>query len=456
MNSARPLNSLHLAGILFVGVLAAKYPMVVSMLWLVIIVVTISGYMANRMQHVWYCIAASPMLEVWSRMAKAPFTPFEIGKYYLVFALLILFIHNLTRKSNHAVYSIGMPMILLLIPSLIVGTYVFDRENWVFNILGTLEIGALLLFAARERWDINCFCKTLRMGMLPIIAILVYLTLSSPGVSEMKFVVGANFEATGGFGTNQVSTILGNGIVLIVILLILDFPIFRYKWISYIILAYLLFRGLLTFSRGGMIGALLCTLIAVMPAMLANMRSFVRFTFLISTLCLLGLMIFTITNSITNNKLLERFMGETEGTLTGWREKTLNSATSGRYGLIGADLQIFSNNVLFGVGPGEAKELRVKYGGIENSAAHTEVTRLLSENGIGGGLFALVFMIFPVIWIRKQKIGKWKGISAALFTLAIFTSFHSAMRTNTTVVFYALAAIPIVLDEYWLDKLLKS
>jgi hypothetical protein len=457
MNSnSKSISIFQLGGILLVGVLASSYPAVISLIWLFVIVSTLAGYFQNKMEKVWYGVAASPMLEVWSRMERAPLIPYEIGKYYLLLVLLILLFQNITRKSNPAVYNVGVFIIMLLIPSLLIATSTFDRENWVFNILGTLEVGAMLLFAARERWDMDRFCKTLRAGLIPVIAVVVFLTVSTPGVSQMNFVLGANFEAAAGFGTNQVSTILGNGIVLIVILLILDFPIFKYKWISYILLAYLLFRGLLTFARGGMIGAFMCIIIATIPAMLSNIKAFARYALLISTLCLFGFVIFTVINGITNNKLLERFKGETEGTIAGKREKTINSATSGRFELMSTDLKIFSGNVLFGVGPGGAKELRMKYGAVEIIGAHTEATRLLSENGIGGGLVALLIFIFPFTWIRKQKISKWKGVSAALFTLAIFTSLHSAMRTNTTIVFYSLAAIPVMLDEYWIHKLLKS
>lgn len=448
----KPVSILQLLLLLLIGTASAYIPFMATLTWLAAIVLSVRGILKKQSEDVWYVIAATPMLEVWGRMSKAMFLPFEMGKYYLLIAIVLLLFQHVRTESSKPVYRIGLFVLLLLVPSLIVGLASFNREEWVFNILSIIELAFLLMFAARERWTIERFCKTIRFALLPSLFILTYLTQTA-SFSNTHFSLSTNFESTNGFGTNQVSTVLGNGIVLIVILLILDYPIFKFRWMSVLLLVWLLSRGLVTMARGGMIAAIICTVIAILPSIFISYRSFFKYIVLFATVAIIGFVIFNAVNNITGNKLLERFMGETQGTLSGSREKSLTTITTGRSDLAYADMEIFKRHSWFGVGPGNAKELRVRYGAVENTAAHTELTRLMSENGIGGLLAFAVLMIFPLYWLGKQRLNKWKGISAALFTLALFTSFHSAMRTNTTVVFYVLAAMPVVFNNYWLRKL---
>jgi O-antigen ligase len=449
--TAKGLNLTLALGILVLGGLSFYIPIIVSASWIVVFFLCFYGFLTHKINWTWYSLAASPMLEVLVRLTRAPFIPYETGKYFLLFALVLLFIHQQKIKAPEPAFKISGWLLLLLLPGLIVSISVFNLEDWVFNAFGILELAFLLFIASRERMQLETFCKTLRFGLLPILAILGFLTVKSPGFSEVSFSLSANYTAAG-FGTNQVATALGAGIVLTVLLLILNYPIFSFKWISYLLLAWLLFRGLLTFSRGGMIGAGLAVFIAIIPAMFSSFRSFLRYTALIICLVISGTFVFMKINDMTGGKLLLRYQGETAGTYEGTRNKTLNTITSGRSDLIKSDIAIFRENPWFGVGPGGAKDLHVKYGAVENSAAHTEFARLLSEHGVGGLLVAIVLTVFPLVWIRRQNIMAWKGIAGGLFMLAIFTSFHSAMRTNITVVYYSLAAMPVVLNVQWFRK----
>lgn len=452
----KPIGWLQLILLMLPGIAPYYFYGALTVVWGIVILLTLYAFISGKAEWIWYCIAASPVLEVWSRMSKASYVPFEIGKYYLLLALPLILWYHIRHRSYPPAYRTGMIMLLVLIPSLIIGFTAFDREQWVFNILPILELGALLMLTARERWTIERFGKTLRWALIPILPFLVHLALRAPVISELSFVLSANAEAAGGFGSNQVSTILANSIVIVVVLLIIGYPLFPFKWMSYVLIGYLAFRGLLTFSRGGTVTAVLSIAVAIIPAMFASTRGFARNMGLIMFLTVFGLGLFWLINNYTGDKLLQRYLGETAGTLSGTRIKTLNVATSGRSELINADFKIFAGNFLFGVSPVEARHLRGKFGALENSAAHTEFTRLLSEHGIGGLCTALILLIFPLIWVRKQKFSAWKKVSSALFALAILTSLHSAMRTNTTVVFYVLAAIPVVMNSHWFMKFKNS
>lgn len=451
---ASAINYYLVAIVAVLGYLSTLSLVVVSIAWLFVVLGCLYGLFFRKMEYVWYGIAASPFMELWGRLVKhAPFLPMEMGKYFLMLCIIIVFADQFLKNKNARLYNTGMLIIFFLLPSLFVNLSDFSRDQWVFNILSLLEMCFLLILTSKERWDIDRFCRTLQIGVIPIIAILVFLTVSTPDYGEINFALGANSDASGGFGSNQVSTILGLGIVFIMLLVLLKRPFFPIIWLNYLLLGYLLFRGLLTFSRGGMIGATLAVIIALIPVLFSSMKYFVRNMVVLIVLVILGFFIFSKVNDITGNQLVLRYEGETTDTKAGHKDKTLNTATSGRSNIIAADIGIFMDNFMFGVGPGGAKELRTDYGLEEATAAHIEFTRLLSEHGLGGVGVIAIMLIFPFVWVRKQNLGIWKGVSAGLFTIAIFTCLHSAMRTNTTAVCYALAAMPIMLNKRWMAQL---
>jgi hypothetical protein len=430
--------------LLLAGVLPYFLPVSLTAFWALLIILSFAGLVKDRTEWIWYCIGASPGMEVWARMSRAPYIPDEIGKYFLAYAILLLFIHHVFRRSEKPLYHTGLIIILLLLPSLIAGIAHFDMQQWIFNVLGPLEMAALLFLAARERWPIEQFCRVLQMALLPIVAMVIFITIKAPGIDDLQFSLSSNRAASGGFGSNQISTILGVGVVLTMLLQLMHRPLFAIKWVNYLLLFYLLFRDLLTFSRGGVIVAVISIMVALYPYIFESLRSFIRYSALFIFLILAGYLVFNKVNDMTGNMLLLRYQGETSGTLTGSREKSWDSYLSGRGTILESDIAIFLDNPVLGSGPGGGRRLREKYG-VDAAAAHTEFSRLLSEHGIGGLVIIFVLIAFPFIWIRKQNIKVWKGIIASLFVMAVLTTFHAAMRTNVMSVFYALAAIPVLI-----------
>jgi hypothetical protein len=226
---ARPLTLAQILGLGILGITPFYSGYILTAICLGIFILAFAGFAKNKMHWVWYGVAASPGLEIWSRMAKAPFVPYEVGKYYLLWAIVLLLIHNIRRPSSPPQHRIGDIITLFLLPGSVVALSHFDYEQWVFNALGIFEIAILLMFAARERWEMENFCRTLQVALLGIILMLVYLTVKSPNIFSIQYKLGANTQASGGFGSNQVSTILGTGLALAVILQLLHRPLFRYS-----------------------------------------------------------------------------------------------------------------------------------------------------------------------------------------------------------------------------------
>lgn len=433
-----------------IGVVSCYVPLLVTAVWAGLYLITVFASVSNRQDWIWYCIAASPMLEVWSRMVRGAVIVDEIGKYYLLLAIAAILLHHARERSHPPVHKAGMYIMLLLIPSMVVNLADFDREQWVFNLLPTLELAALVMLVARERWDVERFARTIQFGLMPIVFVVIYITYKSPSLSSVTFLLSANFGTAAG-GTNQVATVLGLGILFTMLLLLLKRPILP-KWICYILIAYLFFRSFLTFSRGGVFSSVASVLVAIGFAMIVNRKTFIRYSMILVLFAVAGLLVFNKVDEISGHKLSQRYSGETKATITGEQEKTWNKVTSGRTTLIAADWNIFKQYPIFGVGPGGAKDLRTDYGAPPDSAAHTEVTRLMSEHGIGGLLAALFLILFPLYWITKQRYRLWKGVTAALFCMGLLTSMHSAMRTNTTIVCYTLASIPVFVRRHKHEK----
>ena len=211
---------------------------------------------------------------------------------------------------------------------------------------------------------------------------------------------------------------------------------------NYALVAFLLYRGFLTFSRGGMVVAAIVVLILFIPMAISSLNNFIKFTVAILLLGTVSLLLFNKVNTLTNNQLVLRYMGETPGTLSGTKQRNINTITSYRTELARTDLMMFKENWMWGVGIGRAKDERPFYG-FHPIVSHTEFTRLPGEQGIGGLGVVLALVLFPLWWVHKQKHTIWKAVASALFATAILTSFHSSMRTNTTLITYLLASVPV-------------
>jgi O-antigen ligase len=155
------------------------------------------------------------------------------------------------------------------------------------------------------------------------------------------------------------------------------------------------------------------------------------------------ILVFIFSNNLSGNQLALRYSGETNSTLEGSREKDLTVLTTGRWDILVTDWNIFQDHFMTGVGPGESKGIRPQYG-YPAIAAHTEISRLFSEHGVGGFIIVLALFSFPFYWVRKQRSNFSKALTAALLMVSIGTMFHAAMRTNTTTVCFALACLPLI------------
>lgn len=382
-------------------------------------------------------------IELLFRMAQtSPFIPYEVGKYAPFFILLLTLITG-AKKSPHR---LGLAIVILMLPSMLI--YAGDEyiDSFVFTFLGMINLGLSVQYFHGRVIEREQFVRLIRTIMLPIISVLVFVTVKTPSFEDVNFELGANFATTGGFGSNQVSTLFGVGLALMAIAYFNKIVIFKKRSYDVVLIGYLFIRGLLTFSRGGILLAIFSILILIMASRLMryklpgfNFGAVLIFGFLLSMMALLA-------NVLTDNSLLLRYEGETDTTLAGEKEKDLNTITTGRYELFVDEVRIFTENPILGTGPGGAQVFRRE--GHLGAASHSEYSRLLAENGIFGLIICFILTFHPFIQFMSRKRYIGKTISLALAILAVGMTFHAAMRTFVTPFLFGLSTAYIYITPH--------
>ena len=375
-------------------------------------------------------------LELLLRMSKA-ISPHEISKYIIIiFSILGLFFTKKRRKSN----AFGLLFILVLLPSLVQVS--ITKELWlesiVSNVLGPISLGVFLIYFYRYEINKIDIRNLIRAIILPLFSVLVFIqnnTITFDEISEVDF-TASNLSLSGNFGPNQVSVIFGIGFALLLYSIFFGIKIFKYRLLDIAFLIIFAFRGFLTFSRGGISVPFVAFALVVLLSFvrIRDIKAFRRGISLVIGGVIFYL-VFLLANVITGSALEKRFAGE-----TGVTEKTgERDLLSGRDQIVMIDLQIFSDNMLLGVGPGMAKPLRYYCGFANAVAAHTEFSRLLAEHGLLG---AIAILLYTYIIINRRKY--WKTFQNETFFL-LFTwwigflnSNHNALRLGLTILFLGL------------------
>lgn len=392
-----------------------------------------------------YALVYFSSFELIGRMSSSsPYIPYESSKYIMMVLSLIGISFNV---KNLKFSNLGFILLLLLLPSLFIDqSGMVKVSDIIFNLFGIFNIAFALIFLGTLQVDRWKFVSWVRLIAFPIIPVLVYVFLKTPDYSDLEFELSANFDTTGGFGSNQVSTVLGLGAFLFAVALILNYRITTNKLFDIVLFSAFSLQGLLTFSRGGMIGAALglFTLIYFLLKVGKNQLKVLKIPnpkkYILPTV--IGLVFFFILgNIITGGNLALRYQGQTAGTMTGNHEVDFNKFTSARWQLFAEDMVVFAEYPIFGAGGASSKYLRNL---TQNEITHVELSRLIAEHGMFG---LMITVLFGVMYfrIRDSKIdGINKAVQMSFFVLAIFTSFHAATRTFLTPLLVSLSMVTIV------------
>lgn len=387
----------------------------------------------NKNNEALYWAAYVVAAEVFLRMTKGNIGN-EFAKYcIIIFSILGIFFSGISRKAF-----IYFLFLLLLIPGLILGAIEisFDaefRKVVAFNLLGAISLGISCLYTTEKKITLNDFDKLTCWMLYPIMAMTLYVILYNPDIREVVTGTDSNSATSGGFGPNQVSTIFGLGIFLAFIRFLFFSKTLTWQLFHLFLFLLFTFRGIITFSRGGVITGvvmILFLLLAVFP--LISRKGKLKISFASMLLVFSGVIIFAYSMFQTGGLILNRYKGEDSL----GREK--QSRFSGREQLVESDLTMFLENPILGVGVGKNKEYREETTGIK-AASHNEITRMLAEHGTFGILALLILFSVPFVyyfnWNRKYIF------MIPFFLFWLLTINHAAMRTAAPAFIYALTLL---------------
>lgn len=376
-------------------------------------------------------------IEVFYRMTGGMIF-YETGKYSVIIFLIIGMFYKGT-SSKTVPYWIYL---LILIPGIVVASFTLDystefRKAIAFNLSGPVCLGVSALYCYYKKVTAVQFNLILMMLIMPLVTITAYLFFYTPSIGEtLMGGTNANYAASGGYGPNQISTVLGLGAFLVAtrLFVIKDKTI---NVIDVILLSMMSFRAMVTFSRGGVLTAVICIL-AFIFIFYQKQNSREQSRIIMKTgivlLAALGIWFFTVIQ--TQGLLVNRYKGQDAA------GQLKDDITTGRAELIVTELQGFYYNPVIGIGVGKGKEYRSEVAGTE-TASHNEISRLLSEHGILGIIAILILIFVPIIFWTKFKNNYY---FLAFVAFWFFTINHSAMRIALPALVYGLALLYIV-DE---------
>lgn len=363
----------------------------------------------------------------------------EFGKYSVMIFMFLGMIYSGFSK-NALMYWF---FLILLIPGIILSALSLDFETDVrkaiaFNISGPVCLGISSIYCFQRKITFDRLKEVFTAFSLPLIAVVVYLYLYTPSVKDVVTGTQSNFETSGGFGPNQVSTILGLGIFVFFVQLLLNSKSRILQIINAGFVIVFAFRGIVTFSRGGVLTAIV--MIFLLLSILyfhANFNTKPKIGLIIIVSFLAGLGVWGYSSLQTGGLINKRYANQDA------RGREKKTQLSGREALIISELQMFLNNPILGVGVGRNKEIRKKETGIV-SASHNEITRMLAEHG-SLGLFDLMILLFTPLFLFANDRKNILGISFLFFWL--LTINHAAMRLAAPAFVYALSLLKVYTVE---------
>lgn len=394
----------------------------------------------NKLLYVLLACAYFAGGEVFFRMTKA-YIFYETGKYAVMwFCLMGMF--YLGFKRNALIYIV---YILLLLPGIIVSfdEIAYDmnfRRAVLFNLSGPLCLSVAAVFVYGRTVSFKEMLRILDYIIYPLISMTVYIVLYSPDVQAVITGTASNSAVSGGYGPNQVATVLGLGVFLLLTRLFIPYKNVLVHGVMMFFMGLMAFRALVTFSRGGVLVAAVMGIVFIGVFYLAtNLRIRLKTSIKLIVLTFAAVLIWGFTLTQTGGLIGNRYANEDAL----GREK--GDVTTGRVDLLTTEIGAFKTSPIFGVGVGRVKTYFETELGVE-LPTHNEISRMLSEHGMFG-IFALLLLIFAPIITKMQgrkNIFFWPFLIFWGLTIA-----HSSMRIAAPAVIYAFALLNI---EYAPEK----
>ena len=371
-------------------------------------------------------------VEVFLRMTGGNFNN-EFVKVSVIFFMLVGMIYS-NFSTNAFIYWF---FLILLIPGILITSTVFNpsidiKKSLVFNLSGPVCLAISSIYMFKRRILFSDLQNVLIAIGLPIISTTVYLFLFNPSVRDVVTGTQSNFETSGGFGPNQVSTALGLGMFVFFTQLVLFSKSKMTIVINSFLLLFITYRGIVTFSRGGVITAvvmIVCLLFLLYRFSNAKGKSKFILVFILTGFMAVG--VWTYSSFQTKGLIEKRYANQDA------RGREKKDKLGGREQIMNEELALFLENPILGVGAGMGKQIRKQTFG-EEAASHNEITRMFSEHGLFGIFGLLILFVTPfVLYINNRQ----HLYFLSFFVFWLLTINHAAMRTAAPAFVYALSLL---------------
>lgn len=376
--------------------------------------------------------------EVFFRMTKSSLS-YEACKYIVIlFSLMGIFYKGASVKSYpYFVY------LICLVPAIFVAamTLSFEanfRKNVLFVLSGPICLGIASIFCFDRKVSKRLLDDILLFVLLPLMSLTTYVFIYAPSIRDVLSGTSSNAAASGGFGANQVSTVLGLGMFLMGVRLISGVSSLWVRVLNVLIFMVISFRAVVTFSRGGVIVGLLC-IVFFLFTYFVNSPLRIKNVLVKRMALFFGIIMITwlISSNQTMGLIDKRYANENA---YGIEKKDV---TTGRLTLFMDEIEGFVENPFLGLGASRAKDKRIEEDG-DGLTTHNEVGRTLGEHGFLGIVILLILIFTPLIY-RIQNSRNYYFYAFMFFWFA--TINHSSMRIAAPAFIYALALLNVTNEK---------
>jgi len=392
----------------------------------------------NKSFYVLMACAYIVGIEVILRMNGGTFF-YEAIKYLVIVFIMMGLISN--SFSNQSL--IFVLYILLLIPGIFVavtemGFQTDIRRAIAFNLSGPVCLGITAVFCYKRTITYKQIQNILLFFLLPIVSMTVYLVLYTPNLQEVITGTGSNFETSGGFGPNQVATVLGIGMFVLAVRFFISKETIFYRLFDLALLGILSFRAIITFSRGGVLTAVVMILFFIALYYLkVNTKTKFRIKYSMFVFLIMLFLTWMISSVQTGGFIDKRYANQDAA------GRVKEDVSTGRSDLIAFEFAEFVDNPFLGIGVGKVKEERLNETGVE-AASHNEMSRIVAEHGLLGVFAFLILLLTPLVFRIKNKTNMF---FYSFYIFWLLTINHSAMRIAAPAFIYGLCLLNITYES---------
>ncbi len=364
---------------------------------------------------------------------------YEFSKYGVIIFVTIGMLYSGLSKNSVPFWI----YLLLLIPGVFVATETLNlesdlRTSIMFNISGPVCLGMSSIYCYNRKISFSQVNNLLLAIGLPVISTVSYLILYTPDLKDVLTGTGSNGETSGGFGPNQVATILGIGMFIFFTRLIFNSKNKIIFIVNLLIACNITYRGLVTFSRGGMItGFVMMIILLFFLYKISNSSGRFKLNLLFIFMALVFSVIWFYTSSQTSGLIDKRYANQDA------MGRAKESKLTGREEIMESEIASFLDSPIFGIGVAKGLEIRYEQTG-QIITSHNEITRTIAEHGTLG-IIALIIVFFTPIFLfldNKEHI--------YMFCFLIFwllTINHAAMRIAAPAFVYSLSLLKVTFNE---------